>query len=85
MYDSTLSAAQLTAEQVGDLAELTEGVAGTKSHLMDIKAGGIGAIVAYASGSTFISISSTADGQGNALLDGLKLVDAAQGVQSRLP
>jgi len=85
MYESTLSAAKLTAEQVGDLVELSEEVLGTNSHLMDMKAGGIGAIVAYAYGATFISISSTADDQANALLDGQTLVNAAQGVQSRLP
>ena len=52
---------------------------------MDVKAGGVGAIVVFVSGSTFVSMSSMADAESNALLDGQELVDSAQGVQSRLP
>jgi len=85
LFNSTLAAAILTAEQVGDLAEIRQEVIGDYSYLMDIKAGGIGAIVVFVSGSTFISMSSTADDESNALLDGQQLVDSAQGVQSRLP
>jgi hypothetical protein len=85
LFNSTLAAAILTAEQVGDLAEVHQDVVGTDSYLMDIKAGGIGAIVVYVFDSTFISMSSTADGENNALLDGQDLVNVAQGVQSRLP
>ena len=85
LYNSTLAAAILTAEQVGDLAEIRQEVIGEHSYLMEIKAGGIGAIAVFVSGSTFISMSSTADDESNALLDGKQLVDSAQGVQSRLP
>jgi hypothetical protein len=85
LYNSTLASAILTAEQVGDLAEIHQDVVGTDSYLMDVKAGGIGAIVVYVFDSTFISMSSTADDESNALLDGQDLVDVAQGVQSRLP
>jgi hypothetical protein len=85
LYNSTLAAAILTAEQVGDLAEIHQDVVGTDSYLMDVKAGGIGAIVVYVFDSTFISMSSTADNENNALLDGQDLINAAQGVQSRLP
>jgi hypothetical protein len=85
LYNSTLASAILTAEQVGDLAEIHQDVVGTDSYLMDVKAGGIGAIVVYVFDSTFISMSSTADADSNALLDGQDLVDVAQGVQSRLP
>ena len=85
LYNSTLAAAILTAEQVGDLAEIRQEVVGEHSYLMDIKAGGIGAIVVFVSGSTFTSMSSTADGESNALLDGQQLVESATGVQSRLP
>ena len=85
LYNSTLAAAILTAEQVGDLAEIQQGVVGTDSYLMDIKAGGIGAIVVYTLDSAFISMSSTPNGDGEALLDGQKIINVAQGVQSRLP
>ena len=85
LYNSTLAAAILTAEQVGDLAEVHQDVVGTDSYLMDVKAGGIGAIVIYVFDSTFISMSSTADSENNALLDGKNLVNVAEGVQSRLP
>ena len=85
LYNSTLAAAILTAEQVGDLAEIHQDVVGTDSYLMDVKAGGIGAIVVYVFDSTFISMSSTADAENNALLDGQDLVNVAHGVQSRLP
>ena len=85
LYNSTLAAAILTGEQVGDLAELRQEVVGEYSYLMNVKAGGVGAIVVFVSGSTFISMSSTADDESNALLDGQQLVDSAQGVQSRLP
>jgi hypothetical protein len=84
LFNSTLAAAILTGEQVGDLAEIRQEVVGEDSYLMDVKAGGIGAIVVFVSGSTFISMSSTADDQSNALLDGQQLVESAQGVQSRL-
>jgi len=85
LYNSTLAAAILTAEQVGDLAEIQQGVVDSESYLMDVKAGGIGAIVVYVFGSTFLSMSSTANDESIALLDGQALVDAARGVQSRLP
>jgi hypothetical protein len=85
LYNSTLASAILTAEQVGDLAEIRQEVVGEDSYLMDVKIGGIGAIVVFVSGSTFISMSSTADDESNALLDGQELVSAAQSVQSRLP
>jgi hypothetical protein len=85
LYNSTLAAAILTGEQVGDLAEILQGVVGEYSYLMDVKAGGVGAIVVFVSGSTFVSMSSMADAESNALLDGQELVDSAQGVQSRLP
>lgn len=84
MYNSTLAAAILTAEQVGDLAELQQTVVGEDSYLMDVKAGGIGGLVVFAYDSTFISISSTANDEGDALLDGQELVNVAQRVQSRL-
>ena len=85
LYNSTLAAAILTAEQVGEIAEIHQGVVGKDSYLMDVKAGGIGGIVVYTVGSTFISASSTANDEGEALLDGQQLVNVAQGVQSRLP
>lgn len=85
LYNSTLAAAILTTEQVGDLAEIQQSVVGADSYLMDVKAGGIGAIVVYTFGSTFVSMSSTANDEGSALLDGQQLVNLAQGVQSRLP
>lgn len=85
LFDSTLASALLSVEQVGEIAEIEREVIGVDSYLMDIKVGGIGAIVVYVSDSVFISISSTADSAGNALLDGWQLVTAAQGVQSRLP
>ena len=85
LYNSTLASAILTAEQVGDLAEIQQEVVGKDSYLMDVNAGGIGAIVVFVFDSTFVSMSSTADDESNALLDGQGLVNAAQGVQSRLP
>lgn len=85
LYNSTLAAAILTREQVGDLAEILQGVVGEYSYLMDVKTGGVGAIVVFVSGSTFVSMSSTSDAENNALLDGQQLVDSAQGLQSRLP
>jgi hypothetical protein len=85
LYNSTLAAAILTREQVGDLAEILQGVVGEYSYLMDIKTGGVGAIIVFVSGSTFVSMSSTSDAENNALLDGQQLVDSAQGIQSRIP
>ncbi|NQW20105.1 MAG: hypothetical protein HQ477_05185 [Chloroflexi bacterium] len=85
LFHSALAAAIVTAEQVGELAEIQQGVIGNDSYLMNVKAGGIGAIVVYVYDSTFISMSSTADDESNALLGGQKLVDSAQGVHSRLP
>jgi len=85
LYNSTLASAILTAEQVGDLAEIQQEVVGKDSYLMDVNAGGIGAIVVFVFDSTFVSMSSTDDDESNALLDGQGLVNAAQGVQSRLP
>ncbi|MBC8453177.1 MAG: hypothetical protein H8D69_01750 [Chloroflexi bacterium] len=85
LFNSTLASAIITAEQVGDLAEIQQEVVGSDSYLMDVKSGGIGAIVVYVFDSTFISMSSTADAEGNALLDGQELVNVAEGVQSRLP
>ncbi len=85
LYNSTLAAAILTKEQVGARAEVQQGVTGSDSYLMDVKAGGIGAIVVNVFDGTFISISSTADADRNALLDGQGLINAAKVVQSRLP
>ena len=85
LFESTLASVILSAGQIGDLAEVQQGVIGANSYLMDIKVGGIGAIVVYVSDTVFISMSSTSDSEGNALLNGGQLVIAAQGVQSRLP
>ena len=85
LFESTLASVILSAGQIGDLAEVQQGVIGANSYLMDIKVGGIGAIIVYVSDTVFISISSTSDSEGNALLNGEQLVIAAQGVQSRLP
>ena len=85
LYNSTLAASLLSVEQVGELAVIEQEVIGPDSYLMDIKVGGIGAIVVYVSNSTFITLNSTTDSDGEALLDARKLVTAAQSVQSRLP
>lgn len=85
LFDSTLASALLSAGQIGDLAEVRREVVGADSYLLDIKAGGVGAIVVYVSDTAFISISATPDAEGNALLTVEQLVAAAQGVQSRLP
>ncbi|MDA1279054.1 MAG: hypothetical protein O3B95_03305 [Chloroflexi bacterium] len=85
VYHSTLAAVLLSAEQLGELAKIEQEVIGADSYLMDIEVGGIGAIVVYVSDSTFITLSSTSDDNGDALLDGRTLVTAAQSVQSRLP
>lgn len=84
-YNSTLASALIGKEQLGELAVLQQDVIGTNSYLMDVSASGIGALVVFAFNSTFVSISSTADDESNALFDGHNLVNAAQSVQSRLP
>ncbi len=84
-YNSTLASALIGKEQLGELAVLQQDVVGTNSYLMDVSASGIGALVVFAFNSTFVSISSTADDESNALFDGHNLVNAAQSVQSRLP
>ena len=85
LYNSTLAAGILTAEQIGDLGDIQQGVVGNDSYLMVVDAGGVGAIVVFVHGSVFISMSSATNADGNALLDREALVTAAQGVQSRLP
>ncbi len=85
LFDSTLASVILSVGQIGDLAEVQQGVIGADSYLLDIKVGGIGAIVVYVSNTVFVSMSSMSDSEGNALLSGEQLVAAAQGVQSRLP
>ncbi|HIF70977.1 MAG TPA: hypothetical protein EYQ61_00160 [Dehalococcoidia bacterium] len=85
LYNSTLASAILAGEQLGELSEIQQRVVGTDSYLMDIKSVGIGAIVVFVQDSTFISMSSTADNEGNSLLDSQKLVNAAAEVQARLP
>jgi hypothetical protein len=84
-YNSTLASALIGKEQLGELAVLQQDVVGTNSYLMDVSASGIGALVVFAFNSTFVSISSTADDESNALFDGHNLVNTAQSVQSRLP
>jgi hypothetical protein len=85
IFNSALAAAILTTEQVGDPAEIEQEVIGPDSYLMEIKAGGIGAIIVYVANTAFISMSSTTDALGEALLDGRQLVTAGQGIKSRLP
>ncbi len=85
LYNSTLASAILTAEQLDDLVEIQQGVISRDSYLMDVKVGGIGAIIVFVVDSTFVSMSSTADDESNALFDGESLANAAQSVQSRLP
>ena len=53
--------------------------------MLDISVGGIGAIVVFVSEGVFVSMISTSDADGSALLNGAQLVTAAEGVQSRLP
>lgn len=84
-YNLTLATALIGKEQLGELALLQQDVVGTNSYLMNVSASGIGALVVFAFDSTFVSISSTADDESNALFDGHNLVNAAQSVQSRLP
>lgn len=85
LFNSTLAAAIMTAEEVGALAEFQQNAFGADSYLMDVKFGGIGGIVVFAHKSVFVSMSSTADARGNALLDNRMLITAAQGVKTRLP
>ena len=85
LYNSALASALITTDQMGDLARIQQEVLGPHSYLMNVKTGGIGAIVVYVSGSVFVSMSSTTDSRGNALADEGQLLDVAQNVQSRLP
>lgn len=85
LFDSTLASAILSAGQIGDAASVQREVIGVDSYLLDIKVGGLGAIVVYISDTAFVSMSSTADSDGKALLNGAQLLTAAEGVQSRLP
>lgn len=85
LFDSTLASVLLSVEQIGDLAEVQQEVIGADSYMLDISVGGIGAIVVFVSDSVFVSMSSTSDSDGNALLNGVQLVNAARDVQSRLP
>ncbi|MEE8046953.1 MAG: hypothetical protein V3T49_08935 [Dehalococcoidia bacterium] len=85
LYNSTLASAILTAEQLDDLVEIQQGVISRDSYFMDVKVGGIGALVVFVFDTTFVSMSSTADDESNALFDRESLVNAAQSVQSRLP
>ena len=85
LFDSTLASVLLSVEQIGDLAEVKQEVIGANSYMLDISVGGIGAIVVFVSEGVFVSMSSTSDADGSALLNGAQLVTAAEGVQSRLP
>jgi hypothetical protein len=85
LYNSSLAAAIVGVEQVGEIAMIQQQVVGNDSYLMNIDASGIGAIVVYVHDSVFISMSSATNAEGRALLDEQSLVNAAQSVQSRLP
>ena len=85
LYNSTLASAILAGEQIGELSEVQQGVVSVDSYLMDIKAAGIGAIVVFVQGTTFISMSATADDEGKSLLDAEQLVNTAEALKVRLP
>ena len=85
LYNSLLATTILTAEQLGDQADIEQGIVGSDSYYMDVKVGGIGAIVVLVSETTFVSMSAVSDSENNALLDVRQLISAAEQVQSRLP
>ena len=85
LYNSALASALITAEQIGDIAVIQQGLIGNDSYLMDVKSGGVGAIAVYVQETAFISMSSTADSEGKALLDAGSLTAAALLVQARIP
>ena len=85
LYNSALASALITAEQIGDIAVIQQGLIGNDSYLMDVKSGGVGAIAVYVQETAFISMSSTADSEGKALLDAGSLTAAALLVQARVP
>ena len=85
LYNSTLAAAILTAEQVGELAEIEQGIIGSDSYYMDVKVGGIGAIVVSVPDNTFISMIAARNKENKALLNVSQLITAVKGVESRLP
>ncbi len=85
LFDSTLASALLSVEQIGDRADVQQEVIGADSYLLNIRAAGIGAIIVYVSGNSFVSMSATSDSHGNALLTESQLIAVAEGVQSRLP
>ena len=85
LYNSALASALITTDQMGDLARIQQEVLGPDSYLMNVKNGGIGALVVYVSGPVFVSMSSTTDSRGNTLADEEQLLDVAHNVQSRLP
>ena len=85
LYNSTLAAAILTAEQVGELAEIEQGIIGSDSYYMDVKVGGIGAIVVSVPDNTFISMTAARNEKNKALLNVSQLITAVKGVESRLP
>ncbi len=89
LYNSALASALITTEQlqeqIGDLAVIQQGLIGSDSYLMDVKTGGIGAMAVYVHETAFISMSSTADSEGNTLLDAGGLTAAALMVKERLP
>jgi len=85
LYNSALAPALITTDQMGDLARIQQEVLGPDSYLMNVKNGGIGALVVYVSGPVFVSMSSTTDSRGNTLADEEQLLDVAHNIQSRLP
>lgn len=85
LYNSALASALITTDQMGDLAKIQQEVLGPDSYLMNVKNGGIGALVVYVSGPVFVSMSSTTDSRGNTLADEEQLLDVAHNIQSRLP
>ena len=85
LYNSALASALITTDQMGDLARIQQEVLGQDSYLMNVKNGGIGALVVYVSGPVFVSMSSTIDSRGNTSADEEPLLDVAHNVQSRLP
>lgn len=85
LYNSALASALITTDQMGDSARIQQEVLGPDSYLMNVKNGGIGALVVYVSGPVFVSMSSTTDSRGNTLADEEQLLDVAHNIQSRLP
>ena len=85
LYNSTLASALITTEQLGDLGEIRQEVIGSDSYLMDVRTGGVGAIVVFAADSIFVSMSATVDSQGRGLVNSKELLQVAQDMQSRLP